>query len=87
MRTPIATRLWAKVAWGPVEDCWEWTAAKGPLGYGRVWDGDKMVLAHRAAFALGDHGVEREAKKLAYKLDPGSVIRRSRPSYAVLDAA
>lgn len=27
---------------------------------------------------LGDRGVEREAKKLAYKLDPGSVIRRAR---------
>jgi len=27
---------------------------------------------------LGDRGVEREAMKLAYKLDPGSVIRRAR---------
>jgi hypothetical protein len=28
--------------------------------------------------ALGDRGVEREAKKLAYRLDPGSVLRRTR---------
>ncbi len=27
---------------------------------------------------LGDAGVEREAKKLAYELDPGSVLRRTR---------
>lgn len=27
---------------------------------------------------LGDRGAEREAKKLAYELDPGSVIKRAR---------
>lgn len=51
-RTPIASRLWAKVAWGSPLDCWEWTGAKNPAGYGRVWDGDKMVLAHRAAWEI-----------------------------------
>lgn len=30
---------------------------------------------------LGDRGVEREAKKLAYKLDPGSVARRARQAH------
>ncbi len=34
-------------------------------------------LARRLG-TLGDTGVEREAKKLAYRLDPGSVIRRLR---------
>jgi hypothetical protein len=32
--------------------------------------------------ALGDRGVEREAKKLAYALDPGSVLRRARKAEA-----
>jgi hypothetical protein len=32
--------------------------------------------------ALGDRGVEREAKKLAYALDPASVLRRARKAEA-----
>lgn len=27
--------------------CLEWTAARDPNGYGRFWDGESMVLAHR----------------------------------------
>ena len=32
--------------------------------------------------SLGDRGVEREARKLAYRLDPGSALRRSRGANA-----
>ncbi len=35
------------------------------------------VLADRLG-DLGDRGIEKEAKKLAYELDPGSVVRRAR---------
>jgi hypothetical protein len=37
------------------DGCWWWQGNKDPLGYGRVWmhlEGDRVQLAHRAAFIL-----------------------------------
>jgi hypothetical protein len=37
---------------GDLVDCWEWTGARDPNGYGRVnWQG-KSMLAHRVAYML-----------------------------------
>jgi len=56
----LTERFWAKVRIGPVPVhrpvlgfCWEWTAAKCPLGYGRFGLGrkaDGIILAHRWAY-------------------------------------
>lgn len=39
-------RFWDKV---DVGDCWLWTAATS-TGYGRFWDGERLVQAHRWAY-------------------------------------
>jgi hypothetical protein len=39
------------------------------------------ALGHRLEH-LGDRGVEREARKLAYRLDPGAAVRRARRAHA-----
>lgn len=45
-------RFWSKVdkSGGP-DACWPWTAYR-LKGYGQVWAGGKMVLAHRLAYEL-----------------------------------
>lgn len=32
------------------EDCWIWKGAKNPKGYGKIRDGKKIKLAHRASY-------------------------------------
>lgn len=51
-RVPPFDRFWSKVRRG--DDCWDWTAARDPLGYGffRMEPGKPMWRAHRAAWAL-----------------------------------
>jgi hypothetical protein len=54
--TPLADRFWSKVdkSGGP-DACWIWTAAKDPLGYGRIGMGrtaDGVSLTHRVAWEL-----------------------------------
>lgn len=46
-RTPIEWRFWPKVKIG--SGCWEWTGARAN-GYGYVWDGNRIVRAHRHSF-------------------------------------
>jgi hypothetical protein len=44
------TRFWRKV--DKSADCWLWTAAHIPLGYGYFWDGRRVIPAHRFAYEL-----------------------------------
>lgn len=46
-RAPEA-RFWAKV--DKTDTCWLWTASKNREGYGKFWDGERYVLAHRFAY-------------------------------------
>ena len=46
----ILDRLEDKMLIG--DDCWEWTAAKSPLGYGALNVGDRTKLAHRVVYEL-----------------------------------
>ena len=48
--TPPAVRFWVKVRGGSVEDCWLWTASLNPRGYGRFFDGTRVIQAHRFAY-------------------------------------
>lgn len=51
-------RFWEKVNKdGPVQPhmetcCWVWTASLDDVGYGRIWDGERQVLAHRFSYLL-----------------------------------
>lgn len=45
---PIADRFFDKV--DDTGECWEWTAQLNADGYGRFWDGERMVMAHRWAY-------------------------------------
>ena len=46
-------RFWPKVAQsGSPEVCWLWTGAKGSSGHGQIWDGNRLVGAHRVAYEL-----------------------------------
>lgn len=45
-----AERFWSKVSKG--DGCWEWTAARSPLGYGKFAYRGRMRLAHRVAWEL-----------------------------------
>lgn len=52
-RTSIECRFWTKVVKGPgLFDCWLWVASLSHHGYGRFWDGNRMVKAHRFAYKL-----------------------------------
>lgn len=51
--TPIMDRFWPKVQKGETtEDCWLWTAALNPDGYGHfISPGPTWPAAHRVAYA------------------------------------
>ena len=59
-RTALTTeqRFWQKVNRnGPINPkagtaCWWWTGATDDKDYGKFWDGEKQVLAHRFAWEL-----------------------------------
>jgi hypothetical protein len=50
-RIPLAERFWANIdrSGGP-DACWIWVGPKYSTGYGRVWDGTTLRLAHRVAY-------------------------------------
>ena len=43
----VEERFWNKV--DASGDCWRWTGAHDPRGYGQAWDGTKVRGAHRLA--------------------------------------
>ena len=45
-------RFWEKVDRSGVSDCWLWTGAIQPNGYGRFWHYGKQGYAHRAAYRM-----------------------------------
>lgn len=57
---PLWTRFWSKVdktpGLGPKGECWEWTAAKNPKGYG-LFSCEISSLAHRVSFYLTNGGI------------------------------
>jgi hypothetical protein len=58
---PVEQRFWDKVQRGGEDECWEWTAAKDPRGYGRVGTTPGTVaLSHRVAFELSGGKLDPE---------------------------
>lgn len=50
-RSPIAERLWTKIAVGTWDECWPWMAGKNSTGYGIILVDRKCMLAHRLAYS------------------------------------
>lgn len=48
----LVQEFWAKVKKG--QGCWEWTAYKNPLGYGRIGNArtNKWFMAHRLSYEI-----------------------------------
>jgi integrase len=55
MGEQAADRFWARV--DATGECWRWTGAHHPKGYGLVKRGGRLQVAHRVAWAL-THGTE-----------------------------
>lgn len=51
-KLPIADRFWAKVEKGKPEDCWDWKAGRTGHNYGIFYINNKIVGAHRVAWAI-----------------------------------
>jgi len=50
---PAVDRFWPKVAKREPNDCWEWSGARDPNGYGRFYHGrGSYKLSHRVAWEL-----------------------------------
>lgn len=49
-KATLEERFWSKV--NKTETCWLWTRGKTKAGYGHVWNGQKVVYAHRLAYEL-----------------------------------
>jgi HNH endonuclease len=51
---PVWVRFWAKVDRRGPGECWPWIGALNDSGYGAIWDGKRLVYAHRLSWLL--HG-------------------------------
>jgi hypothetical protein len=47
---PVWERFWSKVDRQGPTDCWLWTGALNDSGYGAIWDGERLVYAHRLSW-------------------------------------
>jgi len=76
-RAPLAERFWAKVKRGAPGKCWEWTAKKNNMGYGRIGvrkeAGHSFMLAHRLSYELEYGPFEADAWVLHKCDNPGCV--------------
>lgn len=51
----MAKRGWITDFWAQVDksgDCWVWIRGRTKAGYGELWDGTRVIHAHRHAWAL-----------------------------------
>lgn len=71
MRGNIAERFWQKV--NKSGGCWVWTASTNGRGYGKFWNGERIVAAHRFSFELSGEPIPRGAFVLHRCDNPGCV--------------
>jgi len=48
----ISERFWKKVEQRGPGECWPWSGATNPQGYGQLWDGTRKRPAHRIAWEI-----------------------------------
>lgn len=68
MNEVIEKRFWSKIGKKGNDECWEWKRHKTPLGYGRFWNGNRLVNAHRIAWEL-INGAIPEGMNILHKCD------------------
>jgi hypothetical protein len=71
VKRPLSERFWEKVAVGEPDQCWEWTSAKIPVGYGQFFLQGKPRYAHRVAFEMTKGEVPPEMNVLHTCDNPG----------------
>ena len=62
----LEERFWEKV--DKTEGCWVWTACRKQGGYGKIWDGENVSLAHRVSFAWANGSIP-EGMLVCHKCD------------------
>jgi len=60
--------FWSRVFKGAQADCWEWSGARDPYGYGRVSYHMDVWFSHRLAYML-THGFIPEGKLIRHTCD------------------
>lgn len=51
-RGTLESRFWEKVQRGEATQCWPWTGAKNPHGYGKMFREGEIVDAHRLSYEI-----------------------------------
>lgn len=49
---PTEERFWEKVDKRTPDECWDWMGATDGYGYGRFWDGKRVIGAHQFVYIL-----------------------------------
>lgn len=70
--TPTTDRFWEKVAKG--KDCWLWTGAHTAAGYGVMFSGGRMELAHRLGWTIA-HGTVPPRMYVLHRCDNPQCVR------------
>ena len=52
MSDTVEKRFWAKVIKKGDEECWSWAASRHSFGYGYLWNGHKVDVAHRISYEI-----------------------------------
>lgn len=65
-RVPLYKRFWESL--DTSQDCWLWTGAKGPKGYGHIVVDTRHTYAHRYSYELAN-GPIPEGKMVLHKCD------------------
>lgn len=50
LSNPIEKRFWEKVDVKGPDECWIFNGARNEFGYGQIWNGKRMFIAHRFAY-------------------------------------
>lgn len=64
----LVKMFWARVRKGSPDDCWEWTGAALPAGYGFLTENRKTVYAHRLSYEI-HHGPIPDRLMVMHKCD------------------
>lgn len=76
MKRPLVDRFWSKVDKKSDDECWIWTGAKTPKGYGLIGigkDSDGITYAHRLSFSM-HHGEITIGMMVCHECDNPSCV-------------